>query len=270
MASGLDYLAWNGYLLFFLYIVANRIGVPIPATPALLVAGALAGLGELKYAAVLLVVCTGTLISDTVWFHLGRKYGLRILNRLCRVALEPDWCVRNAEGFLVRHGAKSLLISKFVPGMNRTVLPLTGAFRLTYPKFLAYDIVGAAVWAASYTGIGYIFSDELERALHEAKRFGWYALVVIAALIMLAFVLFKYLERRRALKEELAVERITPQELHHKFRAGEPVAVLDLRNPLDVLPDARTLPGAVRVDPDQLKQRQGGIPRDRDVVLYCT
>ena len=63
---------------------------------------------------------------------------------------------------------------------------------------------------------------------------------------------------------------ITPAELKRALDAGEPIAVVDLRHPLDFLPDPRLIPGAIRISPGEVAQRHQEIPRDRDVVLYCT
>ncbi|MFB3814106.1 MAG: DedA family protein [Terriglobales bacterium] len=194
-------LGWNGYLLFFVWICANRLGIPLPATPALLTAGALAGSGELTFGLVLLLAVVATLISDTVWYELGKRYGARILRLFCRLSLQSDACIQHAETFLMRHGLKSLLITKFLPGMNRTVLPLVGVYHVSYGRFLAFDLFGAAIWAGAYSGLGFAFSDEFERALWHAKSLGIYGAVLLAAVIVLAIVLFKRAQRQHGFRQ---------------------------------------------------------------------
>jgi membrane protein DedA with SNARE-associated domain len=264
---GVDFqLAWDGYLVFFLWILGNRIGVPIPATPALLIAGALSGTGELRLAKVVVLAVVATLLSDSVWFELGRRHGLYVLKLLCRLAIEPDTCQRRAETFMLRHGVRSLLVAKFIPGMNRTMLPLTGMTRCSYPRFLAFDAVGAALWATGYTGLGYIFSEELERAVRYAAHIGWVAGVAAALALLGVYFAVRLVERQRVARLR-KLERLSPKELDRRLRAGEEITVIDLRNPFDVNFDPAIIPGARRVAAEDLDQQP--IPPDRATVLYC-
>ncbi len=214
-------LIFKGYLVFFLWILANRLGVPLPATPALLAAGALAGMGEWRILLVLLLAITATLASDSVWFALGRRYGQRILRLLCRVALQPESCARRAQDFLARHGVRSLLISKFIPGMNRTLLPLTGTTRVGYSRFVAYDFFGALIWAGAYSGCGYIFSDALEEAVRRSSKLGWYAGALLAVVIIISYLAWKYVVRTESLLQEaVMVEDGTPPPVRKDQAAG--------------------------------------------------
>lgn len=260
---------WNGYFVFFGWILANRMGFPLPATPALLAAGALSGLGELRLSNVVMLAVLATVISDSVWYELGKRHGARILRYLCRISLQPDSCVRRAEGFLARHGLKSLLFTKFLPGMNRTILPLTGVVHVSYPRFFMFDAVGAVLWAAFYSGLGFAFSDEFELALRHAKAMGIYGAIALGVLVLLAYIAYKF-ARREHLMHELQMERISADDLNAKIGRGEEVAVIDLRHPLDYIPDPRTIPGALRIEPEEFEERHQEIPRDREVILYCT
>jgi membrane protein DedA with SNARE-associated domain len=194
----LSILIFKGYVLFFLWILANRMGVPVPATPALLAAGALAGMGEWRIVLVLLLAVVATLVSDTVWFELGRRYGRRILRVICRITFQPESFAQRTEKLLERHGARSLLITKFIPGMNRTVLPLTGSAQIGLPRFLAFDFFGALFWAGAYSGLGYIFSDTLEVAVRHAATLSWYAAALLALAILAGYGGWRYLLRGRA------------------------------------------------------------------------
>jgi membrane protein DedA with SNARE-associated domain len=156
---------------------------------------------------VLLLAVVATLISDSVWFQLGRHHGLRVLTLLCRLAVNPESCQLRAENFMARHGVRSLLVTKFIPGMNRTVLPLTGITGCSYSKFLAFDTVGAALWATSYTGLGYVFSEELERAVRYAARLGWFSAGLAIAAMVGIYGILRYLEGRRAARKR-ALDRV--------------------------------------------------------------
>jgi rhodanese-related sulfurtransferase len=78
------------------------------------------------------------------------------------------------------------------------------------------------------------------------------------------------LYRRRMLLRKLVKARLEPVDLKRQLDAGEQVYIVDLRHPLELLPDPFVLPGAMHVSPEALAARVHEIPRDRDVVLYCT
>lgn len=257
----------GGYAVFFFWILANRAGVPLPATPALIGAGVFAGGGEMKMALILLLAVGATLISDTLWFWLGRHYGHRILNLICRFSPEPDACVHKAERFMLRHGVRSLLISKFVPGMNRTTLPLTGTAHTRLGRFLLWDAAGALLWAGAYVGLGYAFSDEIQDAADRILRIGGYAAIGAFVALFLAYMVAKIMRRRHALSE--VIERISAGELRRKLDDGEKLVILDLRDEAEYGPDARIIPGALRVDPAEVDDLYGEWSRDEEIVVYC-
>lgn len=258
----------GGYAIFFLWILANRAGVPLPATPALLGAGVLAGGGEMRLSLIVLLAVAATLASDSLWFWLGRHYGHRILNILCRFSIEPDACARRAELFLLRHGVRSLLVAKFVPGMNRTMLPLTGTARTPFHRFLLWDLSGAILWAGVYAGLGFIFSDELQEAADRLIRIGGFFVLVGAAALLIAYMLVKLVHRQRMIKE--AIERISTGELHSMLQDGRPVTVVDLRDAAELEADSRMIPGAVRLDAAQLEAEGDLFRNAAELVLYCT
>lgn len=258
----------GGYAVFFFWILANRAGIPLPATPALIGAGVFAGDGEMRIALILLLAVGATLISDTLWFWLGRRYGHRILNLMCRFSGEPDACVHRAEHFMLRHGVRSLLISKFVPGMNRTTLPLTGTAKTPIGRFLLWDAAGGLLWAGVYTGLGYTFSDEIQDAADRLLRIGGYALIGFFIALLLLYMVVKIVRRRHAVSE--VIERISAGELRRKMDDGQKLVVLDLRDDVEYGPDARTIPGAVRVDAAQVEDFCASLSVETEIVVYCT
>lgn len=258
----------GGYAVFFFWILANRAGVPLPATPALIGAGVFAGEGDMRLGWVLLLATAATLISDTLWFWLGRHYGHRILNLICRFSPEPDACVHHAERFMLKHGVKSLLISKFVPGMNRTTLPLTGTARTALGRFWLWDIGGALLWSGVYTGIGYAFSDEIQDAAGRILRIGGEAVIAAIVVLFIVYMLVKVVRQRRAISE--VVERISAGELQRKMQDGEELTIVDLRDDAELEPDPRTIPGAIRVDPAAIEEFCADRRVEDEIVLYCT
>ncbi len=196
MGTQLPLAPWDGYLVFFFWILGNRAGVPIPATPALLVAGALSGLGELRLGMVLLLAVVATVLSDSLWFVLGRRHGVRVLSLLCRITFQPHTLVGRAERIMRQHGMRSLLITKFIPGMNRTTLPLTGITESSYAKFLVFDVAGAALWAAAYLVLGYVLRDQLEAAARYAYHAGWMCALLAALGAVGVWISWRWLQRQ--------------------------------------------------------------------------
>ncbi|HEY4931756.1 MAG TPA: VTT domain-containing protein [Terriglobales bacterium] len=268
MDETLQFVVQHGYLLLFFWVLFEQAGLPIPATPLLLAAGALAGQHQLSFALVVIVAATGSLVSDTFWYFFGKRKGPVVLNFLCRIALEPDSCVRRTESTFTRFGLQTLLICKFVPGLNTAAPALSATAGIGLAQFLLFDWLGALLWSSAFAGLGLMFSRQLDRVAQDIAQFGSWTLVLVLGGIG-GYVAYKFYERRRFLKAVAGV-RITPDDLKSKLDAGEAVTIIDLRHPLDLLPDPQTLPGALRISPEDLASRHSEITRDGEIVLFCT
>jgi membrane protein DedA with SNARE-associated domain len=262
----MDFVVRHGYALLFFWILAEQGALPLPSVPLLLACGALAKDGRLSPHLIVLTGLAACLIADNVWFMLGRRRGTKVLRFICRVALEPDSCVRQTETVYQKYGSRSLLVSKFVPGLNAVAAPLAAISGLSLSRFVLFDTLGALIWIVSYAGLGYIFSDQLDKVGDYAARMGsWAALLVLG--LLAAWIAWKFVQRRRFLKK-LAVARITPEELRQKLEAGEEIVVVDVRSALESEFDS--VPGALRIPLEDLETRSGDIPRDRDIILFCS
>jgi len=264
----MSFLMRHGYAVLFGIVLLEQAGLPIPALPFLLAMGALVGAGRFNPAAAVLVVVAASLVSDLAWFEMGKRHGARMLAFLCRISLEPDSCVRRTEDVLAAGGGRALLFAKFVPGLSTAAPPVAGMLRMSLRRFVLWDVAGALIWATSLMAVGYVFSSQLERIAEAAATLGS-RLVAALALALAGYLLFKYAQRRRFIRE-LAVARITPEELHRRMEAGEEIVVVDLRHSMEFEAEPATVPGALHLLPDELDARHGEIPRDREVVLYCT
>jgi membrane protein DedA with SNARE-associated domain len=269
MEEVIRFLLQYGYVFLLGWVVADQIGLPLPAAPALLAAGALAGKGSFEFNAALGVSVCGCLLADIFWFYLGRRGGGRVLNFICRISLEPDSCVRRANNVIGKYGPKSLLVAKFIPGMNAVAAPLAGSSAVSLPKFLLFDVLGSLLWCGSFLSVGYLFREQVKDIALFLGQFKWPVLLALLVLLPSAYIVFKHRQRQRFIRENW-IERITPEELMQQIQAGELSTIVDLRHPLDFLPDPRTLPNAIRILPDELDQKSQELPRDREVVLYCT
>jgi len=261
-------VASYGLVLIFANVLAEQLGLPIPAVPTLAVAGALAAEGRLSPLLVLMAAVLASILADALWYELGRRQGHRILKTLCRVSLSPDVCVSQTERHFERWGLASLLVAKFVPGFSTVAPPLAGATRAGFGVFLVYDAGGALLWAGSALAVGMLFHKAIDRALEALASFGSWALVTLGAALAL-FIAFKWWRRRRFFLA-LRAARITVGDLHRLMDEGKSPVVLDVRSGPARLADPRRVPGAEVFDVAEIDQRLASLPRDREIILYCT
>jgi membrane protein DedA with SNARE-associated domain len=268
MHRTLEFLLHHGYVVLLAWVFAEQVGLPIPSMPLLLAAGALAGTGRMSFFASLFYAMLAALAADTLWYQLGRRRGIKVLQFLCKISLEPDSCVRRTEGVFAKQGARSLLLAKFLPGLGTVAPPLAGIFHMRARRFLLFDGLGSMLWAGTFLGLGFIFSGQIERiAEHLASLGGWLLVLIVAALA--SYILYKFIARQRFLRE-LRIARITVDELKEKIDAGEELVIVDLRHSMDFEADPETIPGAFRMDAKELEEKNDRLPRDREVILYCT
>jgi membrane protein DedA with SNARE-associated domain len=268
MSDTLQFVVQYGYALLFGWVMIEQGGLPIPATPLLLAAGALAGQGRMSLPLVILASTAGSVVSDIFWYMFGKRRGAVVLNLLCRIALEPDSCVRRTESRFSRLGLRTLLICKFVPGLNTAAPALAGMVGAPYPRFFAFELMGALLWTTAYSVLGFVFSKQLDRVAADAHLLGG-GFLVLFGIGVVVYVIYRWRERQRFI-EQVKGDRITPDELKHELEAGENPVIIDLRHPLDVLTDPRTLPGALQISPEDLESRNREINRDGEIVLFCT
>lgn len=268
MALPTHILLAYGYLLLFGWVLVEQFGVPLPATPVLLAAGALSARGQIGFLEALAFGVAACLVSDTTWFFVGRRYGQQVLNLLCRLSMEPTLCVNRTRRQFEKQRNLTLLFGKFVPGVATLSPPVAGQTGMRFVEFLVLDAIGSVIWVGSFLWSGRIFGDALKQnpgLMQWVERFSG-ALLLFAILIFFAARVI----RRRILLRQLTQSRMEPAELWGQLQSGESVYIVDLRHPLELVNDPYTLPGALRVAPDDLAKRVHEIPRDRDVILYCT
>lgn len=264
----MEFVERHGGAVVFVIVFLDQLGLPIPTIPILLAFGAIAGSGRMDPFSAFALALIACLCADWIWFQLGRWKGSRILGSLCRVALEPDSCVSKTHDLFARHGVKSLLVAKFIPGFDTVAPPLAGLLGVGVVRFLIWSIAGATLWLGTYGGLGYLFSDRIEQLAAAAEQFGsalGYALVGLT----LAYLAWKYLARQRVL-HGIRMARITPDELHRMIVDGCELTIVDARSAsaIDALPFI--IEGARLLSIEEIEARHHEIPRDHDVVVYCS
>ncbi len=257
-----------GTPLVWLNVFLEQIGAPIPAVPTLVIAGALSRDGKMSSTLIVAGSVVSSLLADWIWFLLGRRLGYRVLKTLCRISLSPDSCVRETESRFERWGMRSLLIAKFIPGFSTVAPPLAGASKRSTLEFLIYDAAGAFLWAGLAVAAGRIFHRAIDRLLTSLEQLGSWAVVVVGALV-LVFGLIKWWQRFRFLRR-LRLARVTPEEVKEMLDSGAAPLIIDVRTASAQRRDPRHLPFAIVVPTGDLPERLAGIPRDREIILYCT
>ncbi len=260
----MQYLELHGYETLFAVVMAEQLGAPIPAVPVLLAVGALLGTRGYTLGESLFLSIAACLLADTLWFLIGKYRGGSVLQLLCRISLEPDSCVSSSRYWFHRLGAWLLLVAKFVPGLSTVAPPMAAISKMPLWRFVLSDGLGSALWSGVFLALGYAFRTQLEYVGEIAGRTGFSLVAFIAA-----WALFKWWQRRRFLNN-LRIARLTAWELLKKMEANEPLTVVDLRHATEVESDSKKIAGAIWIDRGRIAELHHEIPRDRDVILYCT
>ena len=261
-------VAQHGLSIVFANILLHQLGVPLPALPMLIVAGALVADGTLSLGPLFVIVVVASLLGDIPWYYAGRRFGYRILRTLCRVSIEPDTCVKQTENIFMRYGAPSLLVAKYIPGFSTVAPPLAGTMKLPPGRFVAYSTAGALIWAALPVAGGALFKQEVAWLLARLTEMGPGAIAAVAAAIA-AYIAFKLIERHLLIRF-LRMVRVSVSELREMLDRDPPPLILDVRSSLAREAEPRRIPGAVIVTLDETQALVESVPPERDVVVYCS
>ena len=255
-----------GLGLVFVNVLALQAGLPVPAYPVLIVAGAYAAMGGNPIWSLVAVGVLAALVADTAWYLAGRRFGLGILRILCRVSLSPDTCVRQTESIFQRFGPMSMVFAKFVPGFASVATALAGAIRLRYWLFVVFDAIGAALWVGVGVGLGFLFRHAIGDAMNTLKALGQYGLMLVIAAFVVWIAIKWY--RRHLFIKQLRMDRVSVDELRDLIDEKKVNAIVDVRSPLTQAATGR-IPGARTVDMQKIAESFRGVSVDGEVVVYC-
>jgi membrane protein DedA with SNARE-associated domain/rhodanese-related sulfurtransferase len=258
-------LAQYGVSLVGLNVLLQQLGMPIPAVPTMMLAGAMAMAGQLNLAAAFAVAVVASVLADLVWFWAGRRFGYPVLRLLCRISLSPDTCVRQTEGIFERWGFYSVVVSKFVPGFSTVAPPIAGALRMHVAAFMLAATASAALWAGAAMLAGVLFARQIDLLLAWMTSHAMVAVVVLAVLVAL-YAVVKAWQRWRMMRL-LAAATISICELRDALALDPPPLLIDVGSPL-AHGTRPHIPGAVLLDLDAIA-READFPGDRDIVVYC-
>jgi len=261
----LELIQQYGLLFVFGNVLIEQMGAPIPAYPTLVLTGALLERSEYSSPVLVLTGIFAALLADVAWYWAGRRFGGRVMSRLCRVSLSPDSCVRQTEAAYVRYGAASLLVAKFIPGFASVASALAGALGTRPTRFVLFDTLGALLWVGSAVFLGSLFSSAVTSLLDILTELGKWGMLLVA----LAFTVYlarKWWQRHSFLKE-LRMARISVEELEQLLRTGNPPTIIDVRSGL--AHQQGRIPGALVLRGDDLATLGISPDIDTEVIIYC-
>jgi membrane protein DedA with SNARE-associated domain/rhodanese-related sulfurtransferase len=266
MTQLIDLIQYYGLAFVFINVLALQAGLPFPAYPTLIITGALASRGGASLQSLLAVAVAASLIADIAWFYAGHRFGSKVLKTICRLSMSPDSCVRQTESIFARFGVASLAVAKFIPGFASVATSMAGVVRVPLWKFLAFDAVGAALWAGVALGLGFVFRDAINDVLKVFETMGRIGLWLVVG----AFVLYAAAKwwQRELFIWRLRMDRISVEELHELMTARRVGTVIDVRSPITQSLTGR-IPGAIAVDMKNLKVELLPIDPAQEVIVYC-
>ena len=154
-----------GYPVLFALIFGESAGVPLPGETALITAGVLAGVGHLSLPLVIVVAIAAAVAGDTLGYWLGRRGGRPVLKHRGPLAAFRAVALERGERFFERHGAKTVFLGRFVPGVRVAAAVLAGASAMPWPRFAVYNLSGAFVWAATVASLASLVGPSVAAGL---------------------------------------------------------------------------------------------------------
>jgi len=256
-----------GATLIFLNVLAEQVGLPVPAMPTMMVGGALVAEGRLSLTGLLAATLTACVLGNAVLYVVGWRYGWRVMRLLCSISLSPDSCVQQTSFHFERWGGWTLVLGKFIPGIGTVAAPLAGVMHMDWGRFLLLSTIGSVFWVAVSVGVGGLFHEQIQEVLDLMGRFGAQAVAAVCALVA-AYIAVKWRERRR-FYESLRMARITVDELRQLLEHGQEPLVVDLRPAADRARDG-VIPGARAIGFSEVANHLAEFPTDREVVFFCS
>ncbi len=270
MEAFLSAIGRHGYLLVFFVVLAESLGLPVPAALALVAGGAAAAAGVLHVTTLLLLAVAAMLLGDSMLFVMGRYMGWGLLGFLCKLSVNPETCIlRSAESFYKR-GKATLLFAKFIPGINTMAPPLAGSMKMRPDIFLRLDLAGASLYAIVYIAVGFLFRDFLASLAHGFQTAGR-AVETVTVIAVIGYAGYRvWLYRKHVVYR--VVPRVQVEELARRLASEDKdkILLMDVRSHGYYDAGAARIRGSIRMEPNNLAEEIKTLPKDKDIYVYCT
>ena len=266
----LSMMARHGYSLTFCVLFAEALGLPLPAAIALVAAGAGVASHTLSAPGIVLSAAFALIFGDIIQFWLGRTAGWALLGFLCRLSMNPETCIlRSAESFYKR-GKATLVIAKFVPGLNTMAAPLAGSMKMRFGQFLRLESAGVLLYTLTYLTVGYLSRDFLAAVLRGFQAAGR-VMEIALILALVVYAVYRVFQFHKYQNYRLE-PRVQVQELAARLAAegSDKVLIVDVRSHGYYDVGAERIRGSIRIEPNNLEDEIKNLPKDKDIYLYCT
>ena len=176
-----------GYLAVIGLVLIEDFGVPVPGETVLILAAVYAGTGRFNVALVALLGFCGAIVGDNIGFAIGHFGGRPLTERYGRYVFVTPSRLDRATAFVERHGGKIIVVARFVEGLRQLNGIIAGTAGMHWARFLVFNAIGAALWVAVWTSIGYFSGSHINSIYDNASRYSTY-LAIIAGVLVLAYV----------------------------------------------------------------------------------
>lgn len=268
-------VATHGYTLVAVVLFAASAGLPLPTSIVLLGAGAAAAQHELNFGGVFCLGVGAAVLGDVLLYFGGRYTGWWLLAGMCRLSMNPESCIFSSSAYLYRRGAKTLLFSKWVPGLASMAAPMAGSLNMRFGQFLSMDAAGVAVYVGAWTTAGYFFRGFIQQITDWLARLG-HAVLYAGLLLVLGYAVSLAVFAIRSRKYN-KIEKISAENLQERLKTMTPdrlVVIADVRSHNYYDPGMQRIKNSIRVEPTRLKEellalREFMAP-ECEIYLYCS
>lgn len=268
LISASTFLATHGYLVIFVWVFLDQAALPLPSIPLLIAAGALVATGALDLTTVIATASVAALLSDILWYQLGKKGGNKAIGYVCKLSLEPDSCVTTTRNAFGRFGPVTIVIAKFLPGVQTLAPASAGFVGAPFWGFLALDLIGTLLYVFPLVIGGYLFQPQLLAALNTISSVsGGLGIALFAGIG--SYVAYKATQWAVFFRGH-RLRRLTVEQLHERRQSGAAITIIDLRQRLDYEFQPVIIPGALRIPITEIPSRRAEVPDEFDVALVCT
>lgn len=267
-------VAHHGYAVVGVILFLAAAGLPLPTSIVLLLAGAAAH-KDLRLEFVLPLAWGAAVVGDSLLYLGGRYTGWWLLAGMCRLSVNPEGCIFSSSAYFYRRGAKTLLFSKWVPGLSSMAAPLAGSLNMKFARFLRLDALGVLGYVGIWILAGYAFSGFLTSIIAWVGRLG-HAFLFVGLLLLLGYAVsvVKFSLQARKYNE---IEKISAGNLRERLQALSPdklVVIADVRSHGYYDPGMQRIKNSIRVEPTRLKEelialREFMAP-ECEIYLYCS
>jgi membrane protein DedA with SNARE-associated domain len=189
-----------GYLAVGGLVLIEDFGIPVPGETVLILGAVYAGTGRLNVVLVGLLGFFAAVLGDNIGFAIGHFGGRPLIQRYGRYIFLTPERIDKATGFFDRHGGWIIVIARFIEGLRQANGIIAGISGIHWAKFLAFNALGAALWVAVWTSIGYLSGSHINTIYNTATRYTTYLVIALGALL-LAYIARRVI-RARALRAD--------------------------------------------------------------------